>query len=60
MTRIALMRHYPTEWNAEARLQGRADFVLLRDLRPDAERAARLSAAANPWLQIVLDRRKTN
>lgn len=28
MTRIALMRHYPTPWNAEARLQGRTDVPL--------------------------------
>ena len=35
MTPIALMRHYPTAWNAEARLQGRADIPLT-----DAARAA--------------------
>ncbi len=28
MTRAALLRHYPTAWNAEARLQGRADIPL--------------------------------
>lgn len=28
MTRIALMRHYPTAWNAEGRLQGRTDVPL--------------------------------
>ncbi|WP_298724728.1 histidine phosphatase family protein [uncultured Ferrovibrio sp.] len=28
MTRIALLRHGPTEWNAEGRLQGRRDLPL--------------------------------
>lgn len=28
MTRIALLRHYPTEWNAARRLQGRSDVPL--------------------------------
>ncbi|HET7409670.1 MAG TPA: histidine phosphatase family protein [Paracoccaceae bacterium] len=28
MTRVALMRHYPTAWNAEGRLQGRTDVPL--------------------------------
>jgi len=28
MTRIALLRHGPTQWNAEGRLQGRRDTVL--------------------------------
>lgn len=28
MTRIALMRHYPTRWNAARRLQGRTDVAL--------------------------------
>ncbi len=28
MTRIALIRHYPTAWNAEQRLQGRSDIPL--------------------------------
>lgn len=28
MTRIALMRHYPTDWNDEARLQGQIDRPL--------------------------------
>jgi probable phosphoglycerate mutase len=28
MTRVALLRHYPTAWNAEKRLQGRTDVPL--------------------------------
>lgn len=28
MTRIALLRHYPTAWNAEQRLQGRSDIPI--------------------------------
>lgn len=28
MTRIALIRHFPTAWNGEARLQGQADIPL--------------------------------
>jgi probable phosphoglycerate mutase len=28
VTRVALMRHYPTAWNAEGRLQGRTDVPL--------------------------------
>ena len=28
MTRVVLMRHYPTQWNAEGRLQGRTDVPL--------------------------------
>ncbi|MEM6745146.1 MAG: histidine phosphatase family protein [Pseudomonadota bacterium] len=28
MTRIALLRHFPTAWNAEGRLQGRTDIPL--------------------------------
>lgn len=31
MTRVALIRHYPTEWNREARLQGQADIPLTGD-----------------------------
>jgi len=41
------------------RLNGRADFLLDRDLPADAGLPARLQAAANPWLQIAFDRRRT-
>jgi len=41
------------------RLNGRADFLLDRDLPADAGLPARLRAAANPWLQIAFDRRRT-
>ena len=33
MTPIALMRHYPTAWNAEQRLQGRTDIPLTEEAR---------------------------
>lgn len=33
MTRIALMRHYPTAWNAARRLQGRTDVPLTDQAR---------------------------
>ncbi len=33
MTRIALIRHYPTEWNARQRLQGQVDIPLTEDAR---------------------------
>lgn len=33
MTRIALLRHYPTDWNREGRLQGRIDRPLTADSR---------------------------
>ena len=33
MIRIALMRHFPTAWNAEQRLQGRADVPLTDEAR---------------------------
>jgi len=42
MIRIALLRHFPTDWNAEARLQGRAD----RPLTPEAR--ARLAGLGLP------------
>jgi broad specificity phosphatase PhoE len=54
MTRVALMRHFPTAWNAERRLQGGADVplspesrVLLAGLRlPAPWDGARLVASA--------------
>ena len=33
MTRIALLRHYPTDWNREHRLQGQVDRPLTEDAR---------------------------
>lgn len=42
MTRIALMRHYPTAWNAAQRLQGRTDVPLTDQAR------ATLSGLAMP------------
>ena len=33
MTRIALLRHFPTAWNRERRLQGQADIPLSEDAR---------------------------
>lgn len=45
MTRVALLRHYPTAWNAEQRLQGRSDIPIT-----DAARAAlRGLALPAPW-----------
>ncbi|MEL6998110.1 MAG: histidine phosphatase family protein [Pseudomonadota bacterium] len=45
MTRIALMRHYPTAWNAEARLQGHTD-IPLTDKARETLAALRMPA---PW-----------
>ena len=33
MTRIALLRHFPTRWNAERRLQGQVDIPLTEEAR---------------------------
>ncbi|MEM7506594.1 MAG: histidine phosphatase family protein [Pseudomonadota bacterium] len=41
MTRVALLRHYPTDWNGEHRLQGQVDRPLT-SAAEDALRALRL------------------
>lgn len=41
-----------------AHLRARAAFLLDRELRSGPELPARWSAAANPWLQVAMDRRK--
>lgn len=45
MTTIALLRHYPTDWNGEARLQGRTD----RPLTEAAREKLRALALPPPW-----------
>lgn len=46
MTRLALLRHGPTEWNAARRLQGRADIPLSKPGR-EAVRSWRLPELAS-------------
>ena len=45
MTAVALIRHYPTAWNLEQRLQGQSDIPLTDDAR-ETLRGLRLPA---PW-----------
>ena len=45
MTRIALLRHYPTDWNGERRLQGRTD----RPLTPEARATLATLALPQEW-----------
>lgn len=45
MTRIALIRHFPTDWNLEARLQGRTD----RPLTPEARETLAALALPPDW-----------
>lgn len=40
MTRIALLRHYQTDWNVEQRLQGRSDRPLTEEARQALARLA--------------------
>lgn len=56
-TPLALIRHGPTEWNADGRMQGRADIPLSAAGR-DAVRAWRLhpSFLAARWVTSPLDR----
>ena len=50
MTRIALLRHFPTRWNAERRLQGRTDVPLADDARAMLGRLQLPSA----WAEVLL------
>lgn len=45
MTRIALLRHFPTDWNGEGRLQGRID----RPLTDEARATLAGLALPPPW-----------
>jgi probable phosphoglycerate mutase len=45
MTRIAVMRHFPTSWNQEHRLQGQTDIPLTDEARQDL----RGLAIPAPW-----------
>ena len=45
MTPIALMRHYPTDWNTNGRLQGRSDIPLTDQARADL----RARHMPSPW-----------
>jgi broad specificity phosphatase PhoE len=57
MTRLALLRHGPTEWNAARRLQGRADIPLSEQGR-EAVRSWRLPAPIRgfAWAASPLNR----
>ncbi|MEM9043904.1 MAG: histidine phosphatase family protein [Pseudomonadota bacterium] len=48
MTRIALLRHYPTDWNREHRLQGQIDRPLTQEAR---ETLAGLRLP-DPWAEM--------
>ncbi|MEM9097207.1 MAG: histidine phosphatase family protein [Pseudomonadota bacterium] len=48
MTRIALLRHYPTDWNRERRLQGQID----RPLTEDARRTLATLCLPQDWANV--------
>lgn len=50
MTRLALLRHGPTDWNRNGRLQGRTDRPLTQEARADLA-ALRLPA---PWSSAAI------
>ena len=50
MTRIALLRHFPTSWNAEHRIQGRTNIPLTGEARL----ALRDLALPAPWDRATL------
>ncbi|MEO1775149.1 MAG: histidine phosphatase family protein [Pseudomonadota bacterium] len=50
MNRIALLRHFPTDWNGERRLQGRVD----RPLTETARQTLRGLALPPPWDRVAI------
>ncbi|MBM3525199.1 MAG: histidine phosphatase family protein [Alphaproteobacteria bacterium] len=48
MTRVALLRHAPTAWNRDKRLQGRADIEILPESREELARR-RLPPPYDTW-----------
>ena len=50
MTRIALLRHFPTDWNLEGRLQGRTD----RPLNDAARETLAALALPPPWDEALI------
>ncbi|MEL6197047.1 MAG: histidine phosphatase family protein, partial [Pseudomonadota bacterium] len=50
MTRIALLRHYPTDWNRERRLQGQID----RPLTTEAREVLSGLALPPPWDEALI------
>ena len=51
-----LARELASDPAAAARFSARSQFLLGRDLPPDARLLDRTRTHANPWLQIALDR----
>ncbi|MEM1346062.1 MAG: histidine phosphatase family protein, partial [Pseudomonadota bacterium] len=50
MACLALLRHFPTDWNAEARLQGRTD----RPLSAEGRALLQTLALPEPWDRAAL------